>query len=67
MTTILLNENIWLLNKTFQNVDELITKLIDIKPWKLEEEVFTNEENKILQNRSTEIKNIEKDISSLLI
>jgi len=67
MTTITLNQNIWFINKTFQNVDELISTLIKINPWKLEEESFTNKEKNILQNRSEEIKNIEKDISSLLI
>ena len=67
MTTINLNQNIWVLNKTFQNVDELIATLINISPWRIEEESFTDDEKSILKNRSQKIKNIENDISSLLI
>ena len=67
MTTITLNENIWFINKTFQNVDDLIEALIKIKPWILEEENFSIEEEKVIKNRNQKIKKLENDISSLLI
>jgi molybdopterin converting factor small subunit len=62
MTTITLNQNVSFLDKTFENVDELMQTLIDLKTSSLEEENFSERENIILNNRNNSIKNLEKEI-----
>lgn len=67
MTTIRLNQNISFLNKTFENIEELMQTLIDLKSSSLEEESFSNKENYIIENRSNSIKKLENEIENLLI
>jgi hypothetical protein len=67
MTTITLNQNISFLDKTFENVDELMKTLINLKSSSLEEKSLSNEESFILENRGNSIKTLENEIENLLI
>ena len=67
MTIITLNQNISFLNKTFENIDELMQTLINLKSSSLQEEAFSDKENIILQNRSNSIKQLENEIEKFLI
>ena len=64
MTTITFKENIKLTKTTFSSIDEFLNILLKNKNTSLEEEEFSSEEKRVLENRNVSIKNLENSIIS---
>jgi hypothetical protein len=62
MTTITIEKDIKLASTTFSSIDDFLSILLKIQRTSVEEEIFSEKEKKILENRNISIKNIENDI-----